>query len=187
MKIIDAREIKIPENLPELFDARAGKKPGAFMDMLADSGKLREKEQFLIRMGLATYIKTVLTAEELPQKPMSIERLSDMFYAVGLAYSVGTFYFDDTGHLDIGKMEDIQFLAKLYGADKLRLRNGKTVGVMEFMSLLRSMCDPSQLDRVYKDALRGRFGAKKELDADTAYNLAGTAIAAAEHLAEMIS
>lgn len=181
-KIIKAREIVIPADLPEKMDEIAGHPRGDLREILAENGSLREINHHLLAISLGKQISNLMTETGLPEKPMSLERLSDVSWVIMIAYGLGTISFDDEGNLIMGKMNDVAFIDEVQSAEKLVFRSGIEVVPKAFLPTLAIVASASALKEIYEEMVgKGPFK-KKRLDANDAMNYARTLINSTDKL-----
>lgn len=149
--IIKAREIKIPSNLPELLDRRAGRKEGSLRNIVADGGKLREinREAFTLTLGFEA--KKMMENEDLPEKPMSLERLSGVMFTLMVAYITGTLHLDpEDGRVYLGTMTDTIFIKELTEADEFHFRGGKKIAGTALFPILQQITRKESIAEIYR-------------------------------------
>lgn len=184
MKIVNARIIDIPTNLPELLDKRAGKREGTLRGIIADNGKAREADKEAFKMALALEIKQIMTTKELPSsKPMTEARFCEMMWVVSLGYIIGTITIDESGGVDLGRISDIGFVSDLLDADRFKFRNGKTIPAAALMPVIQHLTDKDAVGDIYKDVAKRGFITRKEIETDHAMLLAETIMQSGDRLA----
>jgi hypothetical protein len=182
MKTLEAYEIKVPENLAELLDKRAGRKEGELRNLLAESGKLRDAKRETLKIAMGFEIKNLMESDELPEKPMSLKRFSQVLWTVFLTYVVGTIRIDDKGVLVLGEISDVSVVANLIESDKFVFRNGMQVDTPELMAKLQFMTKEDGLKGIYHDIAPKKVFKKKELDTKHALDLAELVMRTADKL-----
>ena len=175
MKILKARKIEVPADLAE----RIG---DGLRDAIAEDGKLHNLDNEVMAVAMAREIKGVMESPELPKKPLSLARFSDMVYVFSLAYILGTVSFNEKGECELGQMQDISFVANMYDSDAIELRSGKQISPREFMLTLKELCAEDALERVYKDIMGSGLRKRRSFDPVAAYRMAKTILQAADDL-----
>lgn len=183
-KIVKAREIVIPHDLPELLDKKAGRPKGELRNLCADDGNLREIDKWAMKVAMGFTIKNLMETPALPAKPMSLERFSHMMWVVTLAYTLGTLKVDDTGEVQIGRVTDIGFVAKVMEADEFQFRNGRKVPAEALMPVLQHLTSEDAIKQIYADIAGKGIFKRTELQADHAMNLAELVMTTTDNIAD---
>jgi hypothetical protein len=184
MKTFIATPVIVPSDLAERFDERAGMKAGHLRNLMAEAGKLHDIDDEMLSIALMAMVKHIMENPDLPDgvKPLSVERLSNVIYAVMFGYCIGTMRVDEDGDATIGEgIEDVKKAVDILVADKIKFANGKTMATKEFMSKLRNIAAPESLERVHKEIVK-RHGLHKGIKPSDASHVARVSIMTAKQL-----
>jgi hypothetical protein len=171
-KLVKAREIEIPANMPEILDRRAGKSAGELRNLLAEAGKLHTLKDEMIHALLALEIKTIMETKVLPGKPMSLHRFSEMMWVLMLTYTMGTMKVSEDGQLEIGKVNDIGFVGDLLQADEFEFRGGTRVSAQKLLYIIQQLAKEENLESIYEDVVGKGIFKRSELTARNSLQLA---------------
>lgn len=187
-KVLVAREIEVPADLPELLDAMGNNQGEPLRNILVEEGKAHPEKmnKELINIALSREIKGLMGNEALPGKAGSIGRLRDVIFVATLSYILGTIYFAEDGDLNIGHNRDISFVAQLMDADKVKFRNGKTCDTQHFLLMMNVQTDEDSIKHIYKDVFGGTIVHKTPSPVDW-YNLAKLVTTVGDKIVEKVT
>lgn len=186
MSIFKAEPIVVPSDMAEKLDGVTGHNEGFLRNLIADSGNLHVLEEELLAIGLMTMVKGLMEDKNLPdeEKPLSIERLSNVIYVVMFAYCTGTMRVDEEGDVAVGNsMEDVKKSLEVPMSEKIQFANGKTMPTPEFMGKLKILASPKSIGGTYKKIVK-RKGLTKGITPQAAFSVAKVSILAAQDLTE---
>lgn len=187
-KVLVAREIEVPADLPELLDAMANHRGQPLRNILADEGKAHpdKMNKELINIALGREIRGLVMNDSLPGKAGSVGRFRDVIFATTFAYILGTMYFAEDGGLSLGHNRDISFVAQLMDADKIKFRNGKTCDAQHFLLMMNVQTDENSIKHIYKDVFGGNIVRKTPRASDW-YNLARLVTTVGDKIVEKVT
>lgn len=181
-KVIKAREIAIPEGMAEILDGKAGRPAGELRNLLAESGKLHTLDREMLQICLGLQIRGIMEATELPGKPMSLRRFSEMMWVTTLTYITGTLAFDENNDLQVGEMNDIKLFVDLMQADEFEFRGGKRIPAEALMAVVKQLTAEEQMKSIYDDISRKGLLKSKRLATGDAMKLAELVLNVADGL-----
>lgn len=154
-KVFKTRNFVVPSDLPEKLDKTA-KSEHKFIDMMAEAGNLHDIDTWALAVPVGWALKDIMEADGLPEKRMSLERLTDALWVVMFAYCLGTMELDgDTGELIIGTMRDASYVMDVINYEKIQFRTGKVMPMGEFMDYVKG--NTENVGDIYKDVSKRLF------------------------------
>lgn len=168
MKTFKAKEIVVPSDMPERFDAVTNAKPGTFREFVAEKGDLHNIDREVLALGATRLLNDIL-GYDLPTNSagdkLSLERFSSAIWFLGFIYALGIVRFDEkTLKLYTGNSDDYADTAKFREADKILLRTGKKMDTEDFLKKLSDITSEEALVNVYKDTVSTKpISRKKEV------------------------
>lgn len=151
-KVMIAKEVRVPENLPELLDKRAGEEPGHYRSLVAQSGDLHELELRALATAMMTSVKETVERTDLPGGgPMTFERFENTMFMVCMAYTTGVIEVSDEGVVRFGGPDAMAHVSKLLDHDEIRLTNGAVLPVKEFISHMQDLTSKEALQETWDD------------------------------------
>jgi hypothetical protein len=187
-KVLVAREIEVPADLPEKLDAMTnGKSKHTLREILVNDGKAHpdKMNKELIDIALGREIRNMMQSSVLPGKPNTVDRLRDVLFASTFAYILGTCYFNEDGDFNIGHNRDISFVSQLLEVDKVKFRNGKTCDPQHFLLMLNVQTDEDSIKHIYRDIFGGIM--RKTPKGQDWYNLAKLVTTVGDKIVEKVT
>lgn len=183
MKTIKARKIEVPFNMTELLDKRAGNKAGILRDIIAELGELHSLDKYALRMAMGVTVKYMLETDELPEKPMSLKRFTQMMWVMIVAYTLGTMSVDEDGEVHVGTQDDISFIGEVLSADYFEFRNGKRVPATSVLPRIQDLTSEGVLKEVFETIAGKGLRKRNRLSPEHALRIAGLIMQASDLLA----